>query len=181
MKGKEYTQASDIYGFGIIAYEVCTGLPPYYDISHDEFLAFKICNGLRPKSNYKVPQLILDIIQQCWDADPSKRPEAKKLYKLFMDLYKKSNKDDKYSYKEDDIINKQIKEADEFNKKSLSLTATMSSTGAISYTTHPQAIYTSKLLDFKNLPESESNNVDNNEWIFILVLNFIVFLKQLYD
>src|SRR5581483_2453599 len=45
LKGKEYTQASDIYGFGIIAYEVCTGLPPYHDISHDEFLAFKICNG----------------------------------------------------------------------------------------------------------------------------------------
>ncbi|PKC62489.1 hypothetical protein RhiirA1_465080 [Rhizophagus irregularis] len=31
--GKEYTQASDIYGFGIIAYETCTGLPPYYNIS----------------------------------------------------------------------------------------------------------------------------------------------------
>ena len=51
LKGKEYTQASDIYGFGIIAYEVCTGLPPYHDIAHDEFLAIKICNGLRPKSN----------------------------------------------------------------------------------------------------------------------------------
>src|SRR5437016_9160092 len=55
LKGKEYTQASDIYGFGIITYEVCTGFPPYHDISHDEFLAFKICNGLRPKSNYKIP------------------------------------------------------------------------------------------------------------------------------
>ena len=28
LRGKEYTQASDIYGFGIIAYEICTGLPP---------------------------------------------------------------------------------------------------------------------------------------------------------
>src|SRR5581483_5132650 len=62
LKGKEYTQASDIYGFGIIAYEVCTGLPPYHDISHDEILAINICQGLRPKSNYKIPQLILDII-----------------------------------------------------------------------------------------------------------------------
>src|ERR1700734_3426160 len=25
LRGKEYTQASDIYGYGIIAYEVCTG------------------------------------------------------------------------------------------------------------------------------------------------------------
>src|SRR6185436_15118274 len=47
LRGGEYTQASDIYGFGIIAYEVCTGLPPYHDIAHDEFLAGKICQGLR--------------------------------------------------------------------------------------------------------------------------------------
>jgi serine/threonine protein kinase len=76
LRGKKYTQASDIYGFGIIAYELCTGLPPYYDIAHDEFLAIKICQGLRPKSNYKIPQLILDVIQKCWDADPLKRPKA---------------------------------------------------------------------------------------------------------
>src|SRR5438045_3647765 len=36
LRGKEYTQASDIYGFGGIAYEVCTGLPTYHDIAHDE-------------------------------------------------------------------------------------------------------------------------------------------------
>src|ERR1043166_2647607 len=59
LRGKEYTQASDIYGFGIIAYEICTGLPPYHDIAHDEFLAAKICQGLRPTSNNKIPQLIL--------------------------------------------------------------------------------------------------------------------------
>ena len=46
---------------GIIAYEICTGLPPYHEIPHDEFLAAKICQGLRPKSDYKIPQLILDI------------------------------------------------------------------------------------------------------------------------
>ncbi|RGB40483.1 kinase-like domain-containing protein, partial [Rhizophagus diaphanus] len=79
LRGKEYTQKSDIYGFGIIAYEICTGFPPYYDIAHDEFLAMKICNGLRPKSNYKVPQFIFDIINHCWDADPLKRPNAVEL------------------------------------------------------------------------------------------------------
>src|SRR5438034_10053742 len=47
---KEYTQESDIYGFGIIAYEVCTGFPPNYNMAHEEFLAIKICQGLRPKS-----------------------------------------------------------------------------------------------------------------------------------
>ena len=57
-------------------------------------------------------------------------------------------------YDDNDTINKQIKEADEFNKK-LPSTA-ISSSGALTYTTHPQAIYTSKLLDFKNLPEPKN-------------------------
>src|ERR1044072_8033437 len=87
LRGKEYTQSSDIYGFGIIAYEVCTGLPPYHDIAHDEFLAAKICQGSRPKSDYKIPQLISDIVSQCWDADPSKRPKADKLKDLLWNLF----------------------------------------------------------------------------------------------
>ena len=154
LRGKEYTQASDIYGFGIIAYEVCTGLPPYHDIAHDEFLAAKICQGLRPKSDYKIPQLILDIISQCWDADPSKRPKADKLRDLLSDLYQ-DIKDRK-----DLLIHEQIKEADEINKKLPSLAATSLSTGILSYTTHAQAIYTSRLLDFKNLPEPKNDEAE---------------------
>ncbi|GBB97954.1 hypothetical protein RclHR1_03100016 [Rhizophagus clarus] len=114
--GKTYTKESDIYGFGIIAYEICAGLPPYHDIAHDEFLAIRICLGLRPKSDYKIPQLILDIIKRCWDADPLKRPKADELYGL---LYK-------------------------------------------IYLSNPQAIYTSRLLDFKNLPEPK-NAIDNKD------------------
>ena len=155
MKGKEYTQASDIYGFGIIAYEICTGLPPYHDIAHDEFLAAKICHGLRPKSDYKVPQLILDVIKQCWDADPLKRPKAKELDNLLHDLYKNAGNE------KQTVINEQIKEAEEANKKLSFSTATSLSTGILSYTTHAQAVYTSRLLDFKNLPEPK--NADDNE------------------
>uniref|UniRef100_U9TMG5 Protein kinase domain-containing protein n=1 Tax=Rhizophagus irregularis (strain DAOM 181602 / DAOM 197198 / MUCL 43194) TaxID=747089 RepID=U9TMG5_RHIID len=44
--------------------------------NNDVTLAIKICQGLRPKSNYKIPQLILDIINQYWDGDSLKRPTA---------------------------------------------------------------------------------------------------------
>ncbi|RGB39595.1 kinase-like domain-containing protein [Rhizophagus diaphanus] len=130
LRGGKYTQASDIYGFGIIAYEICTGLPPYYNIAHDEYLAMKICQGLRPKSNYNIPQLIFDVINQCWDADPSKRSG----------------------------IYEQVGEVDEANKKS-----SFSVQSPISYTSHPKAVYTNRLLDFKNLPEPK--NADNNDGI----------------
>src|SRR5581483_8122404 len=89
LRGKEYTQASDIYGLGIIIYEVFNGLPPYHDMAHDEFLAVKICHGLRPKFIIKVPQLLEDIAKQCVDADPLKRPTAEHLYEKFSQWYLK--------------------------------------------------------------------------------------------
>uniref|UniRef100_U9U7I8 Serine-threonine/tyrosine-protein kinase catalytic domain-containing protein n=1 Tax=Rhizophagus irregularis (strain DAOM 181602 / DAOM 197198 / MUCL 43194) TaxID=747089 RepID=U9U7I8_RHIID len=115
----------------------------------------KICQGLRPKFNYKIPQLIIDIINQCWDADSSKRHKVDKLVELHFDLLINLNK-------EDSVIHKQIEEADEINKKSSStVQSPLSSTSTLSYMTHPQAVYTSRLLDFKNLPEPK--NADNND------------------
>ncbi|EXX54462.1 kinase-like domain-containing protein [Rhizophagus irregularis DAOM 181602=DAOM 197198] len=137
----EYTQKSDIYAFGIIAYEVYTGLPPYHDIAHDKILAISICQGLRPKSSYKIPQVILDIIKQCWDADPLKRPYAGKFRELLDDV-------------NSDEFNKQSEEADKINEK---LTSTLS------YTTNPHAVYTSRLLDFKNLPEPKNAIVNKDD------------------
>ncbi|GBC49633.1 kinase-like domain-containing protein [Rhizophagus irregularis DAOM 181602=DAOM 197198] len=165
LRGKEYTQASDIYGFGIIAYEICTGFPPYYDIAHDEFLAMKICKGLRPRSNYKIPQLIFDLINQCWDADPLKRPKANKLRELLENLYC-------YSLK-NSVID-QFEEADEINKK-LSFSTVQSpssSTSTLLYMTHPQAVYTSRLLDFKNLPEPKNADNDDLEYSDSLRMDF---------
>ena len=157
LRGKVYTQASDIYGLGIIAYELCTGLPPYHDVAHDEFLAVRICQGLRPKSNYKVPQLIVDIINQCWDADPLKRPKAEELDDLFEDLVENADNENCEIYK-------QIEKADKINENLSSSTANspLLTTGALSYITHPQAVYTSRLLDYKNLPEPK-NAHDNND------------------
>src|SRR5205085_9848085 len=104
----------------------------------------------------KIPQLILDVIKQCWDADPLKRPKAEELSSLF------SNLGDSARNKSDPVFNKQFKEADEANKKLSSSTATSSSTG-VSYTTHTQAIYTSRLLNFKSLPEPK-NADDETEY-----------------
>uniref|UniRef100_U9TVE2 Uncharacterized protein n=1 Tax=Rhizophagus irregularis (strain DAOM 181602 / DAOM 197198 / MUCL 43194) TaxID=747089 RepID=U9TVE2_RHIID len=66
--------------------------------------------------------------------------------------------------KRDSVIYGQVKEADEINKKSSStVQLPLSSTSTLSYTSHSQAIYTSRLLDYKNLPEPK--NVDNSNGI----------------
>ena len=84
----------------------------------------------------------------------SKSPKAKELKDLFDNLCN-STFEIHHTYDENSIINKQIKEADEINKQLSSSTASLS-TSIISYTTHSQAVYTSRLLDFKNLPEPKN-------------------------
>ncbi|RIA88800.1 kinase-like domain-containing protein [Glomus cerebriforme] len=76
LRGQDYSKASDIISFGIIMYEVISGLPPYYDVSHDINLEIKICQGLRPRFNIKVPQIIVHLIKRCLDANPLNRPTA---------------------------------------------------------------------------------------------------------
>ncbi|POG63371.1 kinase-like domain-containing protein, partial [Rhizophagus irregularis DAOM 181602=DAOM 197198] len=144
IKRKKYTQESDIYSFGIIAYEVCTGNYPYHDMTRDTNLAISICGGHRPESNYKIPQLILNIIKQCWDTDPLKRPKAKEINDLLEDYY------GSYGVGEYEI-NKQIEEADRNNEN---LPPPLLNPG-----TNPQA---SKLLDFKNLLE-QKNAIDSED------------------
>ncbi|RHZ58666.1 hypothetical protein Glove_372g107 [Diversispora epigaea] len=97
---KEYTKAADVYSFGIIAYEIVIGFPPYPDIPHDKDLAMKICNGLRPKILFHIPKLITRMI----------------------------------------MSKSRINQYDNYNN----------------HNTYPQAIYTSRLLNYSNLPKPKN-------------------------
>ncbi|RHZ69946.1 hypothetical protein Glove_276g48 [Diversispora epigaea] len=148
---EEYTKVADVYSFGIIAYEIITGFPPYPDIPHDEDLAIKICNGLRPKIPFHTPKLIARMIMRCWDARATHRPTFEELY----DELEKYLND--YYYKDSEIVI-QIKKAEEFsaNQESTNTTTTTTTTTPLNYQTHPQTIYTGRLLNFSRLPKPKN-------------------------
>ncbi|RHZ85137.1 hypothetical protein Glove_71g107 [Diversispora epigaea] len=145
---EEYTKAADVYSYGIIAYEIITGFPPYPDIPHDEDLAIQICNGLRPKIPFHTPKLITRMIMRCWDARVTNRPTFTELY-YELQKYWIGNKDSEI------VI--QIKKAEEFsaNQESINTTTTTTTT-PLNYKTHPQAIYTSRLLNYPKLPKPKN-------------------------
>ncbi|CAB4397192.1 unnamed protein product [Rhizophagus irregularis] len=60
---------------------------PFNDIPHDEFLAIKICKGLRPTISKDIPKLLADLIIKCWDAEIKNRPTTKELHQLLKKWY----------------------------------------------------------------------------------------------
>src|SRR3954466_13272820 len=91
LRGKPYTQAADIYSFGMVMYFVATGRLPFADCAHDQNLALSICNGIRPEITEKeAPKCYIDLMKKCWDPNPNNRPNAVEIgdeLKLFYERY----------------------------------------------------------------------------------------------
>ncbi|RGB31943.1 kinase-like domain-containing protein [Rhizophagus diaphanus] len=149
LRGKPYTQAADIYSFGMIMYFVATGRQPFNDCAHDQYLALNICDGIRPEINEQgVPKFYVDLMKKCWDSNPENRPTANEIDKLT----------DVYNPEKGDEIIKQNDEADEYRKANiLSI-----ENSKLTTSTHPQAYYTSRLLNpfTKDLPKYDSDCLD---------------------
>jgi serine/threonine protein kinase len=79
-QGQKYTTASDIYSFGMIMWEVMTGRRPFWDRSHDTDLIIEIVDGLRPPIVTNAPEGYIELMEECWHSDPSKRPTATDIY-----------------------------------------------------------------------------------------------------
>jgi serine/threonine protein kinase len=83
--GKETTKASDIYSIGILMWEISSGQPPFIN-QHNYDLAIKIINGMRPKVIPGTPLEYKELMEQCWDADPTKRPDIDALSDKFVEM-----------------------------------------------------------------------------------------------
>ncbi|GES83281.1 kinase-like domain-containing protein [Rhizophagus clarus] len=148
LRGYQCTKAADIYSFGIMMNEYLSEEIPFIDIPHDHVLAVKICKGLRPKIPEDVPKFLADLTMICCDAKAEDRPTAKELYQL---LYKWNN----IEY-EDNEIYSQMKKYEKIRENKLKNRSSKNKPKNIVY--HPQAIYSSRLLNFKNLPEPENSS-----------------------
>jgi serine/threonine protein kinase len=67
---------ADVYSFGLILWCLMSNAEDGPFPTYREWDAFShdVINGHRPKIDPSWPPLIIDLIQQCWDGDPSLRP-----------------------------------------------------------------------------------------------------------
>src|SRR6185312_1496643 len=76
---RKFTQASDVYSFGIIMHLMATGEPPFRDRQFDTSLIHEIMDGLRPPMPDSAPEEYKKLAERCCDADPDKRPDSSTL------------------------------------------------------------------------------------------------------
>ncbi|EXX75464.1 Tpk2p [Rhizophagus irregularis DAOM 197198w] len=86
ISGKQTTKASDIYSVAMLMWEISSGQPPFINYEHDYDLAINIINGIRPRIISGTPLEYKNLIVQCWDADPSKRPNISKLLRKIREI-----------------------------------------------------------------------------------------------
>ncbi|GBC05421.1 hypothetical protein RclHR1_06210006 [Rhizophagus clarus] len=130
LRGNPYTQAADIYSFGMIMYFIATDKQPFSNRAHDGLLALDICKGIRPEINEpEAPKCYIDLMKKCWDSNPFNRLNVFEVEGLIKQFYSEVPK--QFKVAEEYRLNNNNDRIDNNDQQS----------------THPQAIYTSRLLN----------------------------------
>ncbi|CAB4409594.1 unnamed protein product [Rhizophagus irregularis] len=115
-------------------WEISSGQPPFI-CKHNYDLAIKIINGMRPKIIQGTPLEYKELMERCWDADPTKRPDITTLRKEIRKIY---------SYylnnEEQQIISNDLQSNTNFNINSSSINSFFEN-------------ISSRVYSFKDLPE----------------------------
>ena len=141
LRGEPYTMKADIYSLGMIMWELSSNQPPFANRAHDYTLALDVCNGLRPPIIDGTPKGYMAAMLRCWDAKPSRRPQASE---LLVASYK-------WRFLPDGTA--PFQGPKRRNAKSIPVKSPTTPTNA-----HPQAFYTSRLLHFPKLPEPRNSD-----------------------
>jgi serine/threonine protein kinase len=161
LRGKPHTLASDVYSLGVIINEIITVIPPFNNLPHDHYLALDICRGLRPNIREETPDSLKELIKKCWDANPENRPSSGEIFHTLsyhLNAYKSMPlKKLSYNFNESTNITKEIQLNETNTRLSYNPNESTNITDLFLKVQleeiHPQAIYTSRLLNLQNLPE----------------------------
>src|SRR5205807_390050 len=124
-----YSQATDVYAFGMIMWEISSHEKPFGQVDHDIQLALSIVKDLRPEITKDTPPFYRDLMQKCWHSDPMQRPSAEEIYQLT----------ESWRYKPISKIKDQISKANMIRTSNMLIKNKAK-------TSHPGAIYKSRLV-----------------------------------
>lgn len=90
MAGKGYSYKSDVYSFGLTLYEICSLNVAFDSIrkydNRDEFNRLVIEQNMRPNLGKIACPLTIQLIEDCWQGDPTQRPSFNEIYARLIEI-----------------------------------------------------------------------------------------------
>ncbi|KAG9299656.1 hypothetical protein G9A89_020827 [Geosiphon pyriformis] len=111
---------SDIFSFGVLMWEISSGVPPFRGLPKD-VVAYKAITGEREKPIPGTPPEYMQLYQRCWDEQPEQRPSIEEVLKALVEMSENSNVkrshdiiivDEKFSTKDNFIYYEPINDED---------------------------------------------------------------------
>ncbi|GES90126.1 kinase-like domain-containing protein [Rhizophagus clarus] len=146
--GKEYTKASDVYSIAMLMWEISSGQPPFANYEDEYDLAIDIVNGVRPKIVPGTPPKYKELIERCWDADPTKRYDINTLLNTIDCINKSYYQNTPDGHK--NMVSKFLKKFKKINNK----LDNSHNSKIISYYSSSSKLLTSRVYQFIDLPGS---------------------------
>ncbi|PKC63319.1 hypothetical protein RhiirA1_463917 [Rhizophagus irregularis] len=132
----------------MIMWEFTSGIPPFNDRAHDLQLTLSICKGERPEIIESTPQCYVDLMKKCWNEDPLKRPSSEEVLKIIK----------KWIFHPDDYeINEKLK------SNIMEFINAPIGSNKLATKSHPEACFTSRLLDFTSKKLNEILESENSQ------------------
>ncbi|POG81410.1 kinase-like domain-containing protein [Rhizophagus irregularis DAOM 181602=DAOM 197198] len=147
----KYTFASDIYSIAILMWKISSGQTPFINYEHENDIVMNIINGIRPKIVPGTPLEYKNLMKECWDVDPLKRPDADaldtKIRKISL-----NNRNMSYELFKSEIDNLEMNKVEK------------------NYTN--SRLFTSKIHNFENLPKPRNAIEEEQEAFHSKFYNF---------